>query len=95
MPLLIFIVLALLIPRVTIVLLWLLTTWFDGVFNTTFWPLLGFIFLPLTLLWYSVVQHWFGGQWTVVPIIGMVIAVLLDLSPHRLHRRRTQPAATS
>ena len=83
-------ILALLVPRVTIVWLWLFTMWFDRVFSTAFWPLLGFIFLPLTLLWYSAVQNWFGGQWTAAPIIGMVIAVLLDLSPTRLRGRRTE-----
>jgi len=69
------------------VLLWLFTNWFEGVFNTALWPILGFIFLPLTLLWYTAVQHWFGGEWSAVPIIGMVIAVLVDLSPARPRRR--------
>ena len=43
--------LALLVPRITIALLWLLTNWFVGVFPNILWPLLGFIFLPLTTLW--------------------------------------------
>lgn len=86
MPL-IFIVLALLVPRVAIALLWLFTNWFNGVFNTALWPILGFIFLPVTLLWYSVVQNAWGGQWSVLAIAGMVIAVLIDLSPTRGRRR--------
>jgi hypothetical protein len=43
--------------------------------------LLGFIFLPTTLLWYSAVQHWFGGQWTFWPVVGIAIALAIDVSP--------------
>ena len=84
--------LALLLPRVTILALWLLTPWFEGVFGNALLPLLGFLLLPTTLLWYSAVMNWFGGQWDIVPIVGLVIAVLLDLSPTGLSRRRVQPA---
>jgi hypothetical protein len=54
------------------------------------WPVLGFIFLPTTLLWYTVVLRWFGGQWTLWPIVGIVIALLIDLSPTTGRRRRRQ-----
>ena len=91
MPLLV-LLFALLVPRVTIVLVWLVSNWFDGIFNNALWPILGFIFLPLTLLWYSAVQHWFGGEWSAVPLIGLVIAVLIDLSPARPWRRRADVA---
>lgn len=86
MPLLLAL-LALLAPRIAIVLLWLLTSWFDGLFNNLLWPILGLIFLPTTLLWYTAVQHWFGGVWSLWPIVGIVIALLIDLSPAREHRR--------
>ena len=79
--------LALLVPRVTIVLLWLFTNWFTGVFPNILWPILGFIFLPLTTLWYSIVHNWYGGEWSVVPIIGAVISVIVDLSPATARRR--------
>lgn len=36
---------------------------------TLLWPILGFYFLPTTLLWYSAVQHWLGGQWSFWPIV--------------------------
>jgi hypothetical protein len=85
MPLLVA-VLALLAPRITILLLWLLTTWFDGLFVTLLWPILGFIFLPTTLLWYSIVYHWFGGAWTLWPVVGLVIALAIDVSPMRERR---------
>ncbi|HET7583837.1 MAG TPA: hypothetical protein VFK13_02965 [Gemmatimonadaceae bacterium] len=83
-----FLLLALIAPRVIIVLLWFFTTWFNGIFTTILWPVLGFIFLPTTLLWYTAVQHWYGGQWGTVPIVGIVIALLIDLSP-ATGRRRT------
>jgi len=73
--------LALITPRLLIVVLWFLTTWFAGIFDTILWPILGFVFLPTTLLWYSAVHNWFGGVWTLVPIVGVVLAVLIDLGP--------------
>jgi hypothetical protein len=79
--------LALLAPRVLIALLWFLTTWFQGMFASLLWPILGFLFLPTTLLWYSAVQRWFGGQWTLWPIVGLVIALMIDVSPAGGRRR--------
>ena len=72
-------VIALLFPRVLIVVLWLLTDWFSGVFNSLLWPVLGFIFLPVTMLWYSVVINNFGGVWSITNIIVMVLAVVIDM----------------
>jgi hypothetical protein len=77
----------LLAPRFVIIGLWLLTTWFEGFFTTPLWPVLGFIFLPTTLLWYSAVLNWFGGDWTLLPIIGIVVAILVDLAPAGGRRR--------
>jgi hypothetical protein len=79
---------ALLTPRIVIALLWFFTHWFQGVFNTVLWPILGFIFLPTTVLWYSAVQHWFGGQWTLWPIVGLDVAQVIDVSPARGRRSR-------
>lgn len=86
MPLLIGLV-ALFMPRVVVALLFFFTQWFSGVFDSLLLLILGFIFLPTTLLWYSAVQHWFSGQWTVWPVIGLVIAILIDLSPAGSRRR--------
>lgn len=74
-------VFALFLPRVVIVLVWFFSDWFDAVFDTLLWPVLGFIFLPTTLLWYSVVVHVYDGQWSILPVVGIVIALLIDLSP--------------
>lgn len=79
---------ALLAPRVTIALLWFFTTWFNGVFREALWPVLGFVFLPTTLLWYTVVLKFFDGQWTLWPVVGVVVALLVDLSPAKGRRRR-------
>ena len=81
-----FAALALAVPRVVILMLWFLTSWFQGLFTTMLWPILGFIFLPTTLLWYTAVQHWFGGHWGLWPVIGIVIALMIDLSPARGRR---------
>jgi len=75
------VLIALIAPRLTIALLWFFTTWFDRMFPTLLWPILGFIFLPTTFLWYSAVQRFFGGQWTLWPIVGLVVALAVDVSP--------------
>lgn len=73
-------ILGLFLPRVVIAVLYLFTGWFNGVFDTWIWPLLGFIFMPYTLLWYSVVVNWFGGVWGVPQLIVLIVAVFFDLS---------------
>ncbi|CAN5328737.1 hypothetical protein BH23GEM4_BH23GEM4_12410 [soil metagenome] len=50
-------------------------------FASLLWPVVGFLFLPTTLLWYSAVQHWFGGVWSTVPVIGLVVSLAIDVSP--------------
>src|SRR5258705_11421682 len=86
MPLLLA-VFALLAPRLAILLLWALTPWFDGLFTSSLWPILGFIFLPTSLIWYTVVLHWFGGVWSLWAVIGLILALIIDVSPAREHRR--------
>jgi hypothetical protein len=87
MPLL-FAAAALLTPRIAIALLWFFSDWFVGLFSSLLWPVLGFLLMPTTLLWYSAVQHWFGGQWTLWPVVGIVVALMIDLSPAGGYRRR-------
>jgi len=83
-----FAVLALLTPRLLVAVLWFFTHWFEGIFASILWPLLGFIFLPTTLLWYTAVQHWFAGQWSFWPVAGIVVALAIDVSPAGGRRRR-------
>lgn len=86
MPLLLAL-LALLAPRISILVVWISSTWFDGLFTSSLWPVLGFIFLPTSLLWYTVVLHWFGGVWSLWTVVGLAIAFIIDVSPAREHRR--------
>ena len=85
-----FAILALATPRLVIAILWFLTTWFRGMFDNILWPLLGFVFLPTTLLWYTAVQHWFAGQWTLWPVVGLVAELAIDVSPASGRRARTR-----
>jgi hypothetical protein len=75
------VLLALLTPRVLIVLLWLFTDWFVGMFASILWPVLGLILLPTTLLWYSTVHNWYGGVWQGWHIAVLVVAVVIDVGP--------------
>ena len=83
-----FALLALAAPRIVIVVLWFFSNWFQGMFSTPLWPIVGFIFLPTTLLWYTAVQHWWHGVWTLWPIVGLVVALMIDISPAGGRRRR-------
>ena len=70
--------LAVAFPRVAIILLWLFTGFFTNVYHGILIPVLGFLFLPLTLIVYT----FFGGPRTAVgshELIFLLIAVVLDL----------------
>lgn len=85
-----FILVALTMPRVLVAGLWLFSGWFSGMFASALWPILGFLFLPTTLLWYSAVQHWFGGRWTLLTVIGLLIAFSIDMSPLSSRRKKAK-----
>lgn len=90
MPLLL-VLFALFVPRVVAVLLWLFTDWFASAFDEWLIPLLGFLFFPYTLLWYSVVLNWYGGTWGPWQILFGICALAFDLSSYsgaRRHRQR-------
>ena len=84
------VIFALATPRLVIAVLWFFTTWFKGLFDTPLWPILGFVFLPTSLLWFTAVNQWFGGRWTVWPIVGLVIALMIDVSPASGRRKRKE-----
>jgi hypothetical protein len=77
---------ALLAPRAVIAVLYFFTSYFTGVFDTLLYPLLGFLLAPFTLLWFSVVEKFMGGEWGALAIVGMVVAVLIDFSSVRFYR---------
>jgi hypothetical protein len=71
-------VLIVLFPRIAIVLLYLFTEFFRGVYDSVLIPLLGFIFLPLTLVAYT----WLTKSAAAVDafyLVVMLIAVVIDL----------------
>ena len=82
--------LVLLTPRLAVALLWYFTHWFDGLFASLLLPIVGFLFLPTTLLWYSAVHRWFGSAWTLWPVVGIAVALAIDLGALRGHRRLTR-----
>jgi hypothetical protein len=69
--------LALMVPRLLLVGLFLFTRYLD-VFQTRLWPLLGFIFMPLTTLAYAYAKHASGSVdgWYLALVI---IAAMIDL----------------
>lgn len=84
--------LAVAFPRVAIVLLWLFTNFFAGVYHNVVVPVLGFLFLPLTLIVYTYLQKTTPGPLGTQQLIFLFIAVILDLGlvgGGTLGRRRT------
>jgi len=71
-------VLAVAFPRVAIILLWLFTNFFSHVFNNILIPILGFIFLPLTLIVYTY-MHNTGQPIGTTQLIFLFIAAIVDL----------------
>jgi phosphoglycerol transferase MdoB-like AlkP superfamily enzyme len=65
-------------PRVAIVLLWLFTNFFTGIYNGIIIPVLGFLFLPLTLIVYTYLQRTHAATGTA-ELVFIFIAVILDL----------------
>lgn len=70
---------AMLAPRLLMVFILLLTTWFGQAYESVVWPLLGFFFMPYTTLAYmaAVINtgHHVSGLWLAL----IVTAALIDL----------------
>lgn len=80
------VVLSLLFPRVAILLLYFFTNFFSGVFDVVLLPLLGFLFMPVTLLAYT----WLTNTTQPVDAFYLVVvfvAVLIDLGTFETGRR--------
>ena len=65
-------------PRVAIVLLYLFTNFFRGVYDSALLPLLGLLFLPFTLIAYTTLVNMHQPQ-DVTFLVVLFIAVILDL----------------
>jgi hypothetical protein len=70
--------LAVAFPRAAIILLWLFTNFFTGVYHGIIIPVLGFLFLPLTLIAYTYIHNQHAPLGTTQLVI-LFIAVILDL----------------
>jgi hypothetical protein len=73
-----FAVLVIAFPRVAIVLLYLFTNFFSHVYNSVLIPLLGFIFLPLTLITYTFLLNAHVPM-GLSSLVALLVAVVLDL----------------
>ena len=66
-------------PRVVIVLVFLFNDYFIRAYETWYWPVLGFIFMPFTMLAYAFAMNTTDGRVSGVYLVIVVIAVLMDL----------------
>jgi hypothetical protein len=71
------VVLALLTPRLIMILLWLLPThYLSHAYGTWVWPLLGFFLLPTTTIAYAIAEnefHGFRGWGAVITLLGVAL----------------------
>jgi hypothetical protein len=71
---------ALLVPRLVLVLVWLFGNGYLGrAYQTLLWPLLGFLFMPLTTLAYAFAYNSNHGNVNGGYLAIVVAAVLIDL----------------
>jgi len=69
-------------PRVVLVLVWLFGNGYLGrAYQTVIWPLLGFVFMPLTTLAYAFAINSNGSVSGFYAFL-MVVAALIDLGTH-------------
>ena len=73
-----FALLAIAFPRIAIILLWLFSNFFSGVYHGLIIPVLGFIFLPLTLIVYTYMQNTHQPL-GIIQLLIIFIAVVVDL----------------
>jgi hypothetical protein len=85
--------LALFAPRLALVLVWLFGDVLQKAYETVLWPLLGFVFMPLTTLAYA----WSVYQAGAVQggyLVLVIVAVLFDLgligAGARGHRKQAE-----
>lgn len=72
-------IIALGLPRVVIVLVFLFSDFLQRAYDTALLPLLGFFFMPLTVLAYAWAVNSNAGNVNGIYLVVVVIAVLIDL----------------
>jgi hypothetical protein len=75
-----FVLIALLSPRLAVALMWIFTPWVDRAFGPVIWPILGIIFLPLTTLLYVILWNTGGRGVTGWEWIFVIFALGGDLA---------------
>lgn len=65
-------------PRVVLVLIWLFSDYLGRAYDTVIWPVLGFIFMPMTTLAYAFAKNSNGSVSGFYAFL-MVLAALIDL----------------
>ena len=70
--------LALATPRLALLLVFIFSTYLERAYDTLLWPVLGFIFMPLTVLAYAWAINTHGSV-EGIRLAVVVVAVLLDL----------------
>jgi hypothetical protein len=71
--------LALAFPRIALILVVIFSDYIGNAYQTTIWPLLGFLFMPLTTLAYAFAIN-SNGSVSGLYLVVVVIAVLMDLA---------------
>jgi hypothetical protein len=88
--------LALAVPRLVIILLFLFSDYLERAYVTVVWPVLGFVFFPTATLAYAFAINQ-NYSLTGIYLVIFVIAVLIDLGligggshqSYRYHERRS------
>lgn len=83
--------LALLFPRIVLICVWLFSHYLDRAYQAWLWPVLGFIFMPLTTLAYAWAVNT-NGSVNGIYFAVVLLAALIDLGviggSSRARRRR-------
>ncbi len=69
---------ALFVPRITLALVFLFSDYLHRAYETAIWPVLGFLFMPLSTLAYAFAVN-SNGTVTGLYLVVVVVAVLMDL----------------
>jgi hypothetical protein len=77
-----FVLIALLSPRLAVLLMWIFTPWVDRAFGPIIWPVLGIIFFPLTTLLYVILWNTEGRGVTGWEWFFVIFAALGDLASY-------------
>jgi len=79
MPCCVAVLVAFIGPRIAMIVIRLVSHWFTDAFETWYWPLLGWIFLPYTTLIYMLFMvfnhHDLGTLGTVFVVLGVLIDI--------------------